>query len=245
MGARSAALASASVTIEDEWSTFNNIGALSYVESISAFGTYKNLYGLPELSSIAFGITLPVLGGTAALGAFRFGGDLLNEQRASLGFSNRFGIVSLGANAGYYQMNIEGGGTSTAFLFDFGGHAQLGNKICFGAHISNINQAKLSEVTNEYIPTYMKTGLSYRPNEQLMINAEVEKALETDLRFKMGLEYEIIETVFIRTGLITAPFKSNFGLGFDPGRVSVDYAFGNHPDLGDIHQFSFSYRIKK
>ncbi len=245
MGARSAALANASVTLSDEWSVFNNVGALSYVESTSTFATYKNLFGLSEISTMAVGFTMPVLNGTMGLGAFRYGGDLFNEQRIHAGFSNRFGLVSLGAAASYYQLNIEGGGTRKAFMFDFGGHAKLSEQFYFGAHISNINQAKISEVTGERIPTYMKTGLSYRPNENVMINAEVEKSIDEALRFKFGLEYEIIASVFIRTGIITKPFNSNFGIGFDPGRLSVDYAYGNHSNLGDIHQFSFVYRIKK
>ncbi|MFY0624989.1 MAG: hypothetical protein JXR07_01760 [Reichenbachiella sp.] len=245
MGARSASLAGSSVTLMDQWSSFNNIGALSYVEDINIFATYKNLYGLPELSSMAVGVTLPVWIGTATLGAYRFGGDLLNDHRVHAGFSNRFGIVSLGANFSYFQLNIEGGGTQTNFLFDFGGHAKLSEQFYFGAHISNVNQAKLSDLTGEKISTIMKTGLSYRPNEHLMINSEIEKSIDDDFRIKIGIEYEIINSVFARTGILTSPFNSNFGIGFEPGQISVDYAFGMHQDLGDFHQFSFTYRISK
>ncbi len=243
MGARSAALGGASVTLEDEWAVFNNVGALSYVEGISLFGSYRNQYGVPEFSSMAIGVTAPLLNGTVAVGAFRFGDDLYNEQKVNLGFSNRFGIVSLGANFNYYQISIMEGGTAQAFLFDFGGHAKLTEQFFFAAHVSNLNQAKVSEVNSERVPTYMKAGISYRPLESLMLNAEIEKSIDEDSQLKFAIEYEIIETVFIRTGIITEPFKSNFGIGFDPGKLAVDYAYGNHPDLGDIHQFSFTYRF--
>ena len=76
-----------------------------------------------------------------------------------------------------------------------------------------------------------------------MLNAEVEKDLDFDAYFRFGLEYEIIEKVKFRTGLVTEPFESAFGLGFAPSAFDVDYAFRNNPDLGDIHELSIAYRF--
>jgi len=245
VGARSDAQAGASVTLEDEWALFNNIGALSYVEEYNAFATYQNRYGLSELSVMAFGMAVPIFNGTAGFGFFRFGDDLLNEQRFNLGFSNRFGIVSLGLNIGFYQLNIEGSGTQNALLFDFGGHAKLTEHLFFGAHISNLNQAELSAFTGEKIATIMKTGISYRPSTELKINVEVQKEVEQDAQLKLGLEYALIERVFLRTGIRTKPFESSFGAGFHTGKFKIDYAFINNPDIGDVHELSVSYQLKK
>ncbi|MCV9386587.1 hypothetical protein [Reichenbachiella ulvae] len=244
MGARSAALAGSSLTLSDEWALFNNIGALADHQHLSVFGTYKNLYGISELSSIAAGATLPLWNGTLGLGAYRFGGDLLNEQRVNLGFSNRFGIVSLGLNVSYYQLNIENGGRSQNFMIDFGGRAEITPQLLFGAHISNINQAEITEDTGELVPTYMKSGLSYRPITSLMINAEVEKNLDDPMILKLGLEHQLINMLSLRLGFRTEPFISNFGLGFSPHKIKIDYSYSIHKDLGDIHQISFAYLIK-
>ena len=245
MGARSASLGGASTTIGDEWALFNNIGGLSYHTQTTAFVSYRNLYGLPEFSSISFGATHPLWNGVSGLGFFRFGNDLYNEQRANLGFSNQFGIVSLGINLSYYQLNIEGAGTSKNFIIDFGGQARLIDQLYFGAHVSNMNQATLSSTTDEKIPTIMKTGLSYRPNQNMMVNVELEKELEKEARLKLGLEHKMLEQFSIRTGFSTQPFEASFGLGFTPGKIGVDYYYGNNPDLGDIHQFSISYHFTK
>lgn len=241
MGARSAAIGGASVTIGDEWSLFNNIGGLANFEEKSIFTSFKNKYGISEFTSLALGGTYPMLGGTAGLGMFRFGDDLYNEQRVNLGFSNQLGIVSLGLNISYYQLNIEGAGSRKAMMIDFGGRAQLTEQLYFGAHVSNLNQAKLSTVTDERIPTVMKTGLSYRPSQDLMLNAEVEKVVDEDATFKLGLEYEIIENLRLRTGFRTKPFESTFGLGFYPGKFKADYSYNNNPDLGGIHEISLGY----
>ncbi|UXP30935.1 hypothetical protein N6H18_11290 [Reichenbachiella agarivorans] len=241
MGARSSAIAGTSVTISDGWALFNNIGALADAEKIAVFGSYRNLYGIPELSSIAAGATLPIWNGVFGVGVFRYGGDLLNEQRAHMGYSHRLGIVSLGLNLGYYQLNIENGGSTGNLMIDFGGRAELTKHLYFGAHVSNINQAKLSKQTGELVPTYMKTGLSYRPNSDLMLNTEVEKNLDDPLSFKIGMEYQIIEWVALRLGFKTEPFISNFGIGLNPKNLSIDYAYSIHPDLGGINQVSFAY----
>ncbi|MEO9964352.1 MAG: hypothetical protein ABJF11_01105 [Reichenbachiella sp.] len=244
MGARSAALGGASLTLGDEWSLYNNIGGLAAARDKAIFTSIKNKYGLTEFTSLAFGGIYPIWGGTAGLGVFRFGDELFNEQRLNLGFSNQFGIVSLGLNIGYYQLNVEGAGSRKTLLIDFGGRAKLTEQLYFGAHVSNLNQARLSKTTDERIPTIMKTGLSYRPGNDLMINLEVEKDIDQDAVFKIGLEYYVIDQVVLRTGFHTQPFESSFGIGFTPGKINIDYAYNNNPDLGGIHELSLVYRFK-
>ncbi|WP_119844594.1 hypothetical protein [Reichenbachiella sp. MSK19-1] len=245
IGARSTSLAGASVTITDEWALFNNIGALAEVKNLSVFGTYRNQYGLSELSTIAIGATVPLWNGTLGLGIYRYGGDLLNEQRINLGYSYQLGLVSLGLNMSYFQYYVEDGGTSSQMMIDFGGKAKISEQLYFGAHISNINQAELSTATEELVPTYLKTGLSYRPNESIMLNAEVEKNLDDPVTLRTGLEYQIIKVLALRMGFRTEPFISNFGLGFHIKHLKADYSFGIHPDLGNIHQVSFTYQIRR
>ncbi|MDW3210792.1 MAG: hypothetical protein R8N23_13030 [Reichenbachiella sp.] len=241
MGARSAAIGGSSITLGDEWALFNNIGGLAHFQEKSIFTSFKNKYGISEFTSLALGGTYPVLGGTAGLGMFRFGDDLYNEQRLNLGFSNQFGIVSLGLNVSYYQLNIEGAGSRKTAMIDFGGRAQLTEQLFFGAHVSNLNQAKLSTISDERIPTIMKTGLSYRPSQDLMINTEVEKEIDQEAVLKLGLEYKILDNLSLRTGFNTKPFESSFGLGFYPGKLKADYSYNNNPDLGGIHEISIGY----
>ena len=244
-GARSSALAHASITLSDTWSIFNNIGALAEVEAPELIGSYRIPYGISELSTVTIGGAYPALGGTFGAGIHRFGKDLYNEHRLSLGYSNKLGIVSLGINTCYYQVHIEGGGTDGNLMIDFGGRATLSRQLYFGAHISNINQATLSDNRHSQIPTYLKTGLSYRPNSGLMLNIEAEKSLETSLNLKAGLEYMIVDRIYLRTGIETISHISSFGAGFYPERLHVDYAYAIHPELGDIHEVSFSYQIQR
>jgi len=243
LGSRANGMGNASVTLADGWSMFNNIGGLARVENTMAMFTYQNKYGVPEFNTFGGGFVKPMLNGVAGIGVFRFGDDLYNEQKINLGFSNQFGLTSLGLNLNYLQYNIEGAGTKGILMLDFGGLATITDHLVFGAQVTNINQAELSSFTGEKVPTVMTAGLSYRPSNGLMLNAEIEKDLDFDAYFKIGLEYEIVKKVKIRTGLVTEPFESAFGIGFAPSAFDVDYAFRNNPNLGDIHELTITYRF--
>ena len=245
LGARASGMGNASATLADEWSIFNNIGALAQVESPAAFATYQNRYGVPDLNTFGGGFAKPIFNGVGGIGIFRFGNDLYNEQKINVGFSNQFGLASLGLNVNYLQYNIVGAGTRSILFLDFGGLATLTEQLVFGAQITNINQAQLSSFSGEKVPTVMTAGLSYRPSDRLMLNAEVEKDLDFDAVLKFGLEYEIIDKLRVRTGIIGEPFESAFGIGFRPSSFDIDYSYRNNPDVGDIHEMSIVYRFAK
>ena len=178
LGARATGMANASVTLGDSWSMFHNIGGLARVESSIAVFSYQNKYGIPEFATFGGAFVKPMLNGVAGVGVFRFGGDLYNEQKINVGFSNQFGFTSLGLNVNYLQYNIEGVGSKGMIILDFGGLATLTEQLVFGAQITNINQAELSSFSGEKVPSVMTAGMSYRPQKGLMLNAEIEKDLD-------------------------------------------------------------------
>ncbi len=245
LGSRANGMGNASVTLSDSWSMFHNIGALARFKHTSATASYQNRYGIPEFNTLGGGFTRPTLNGVAALGVFRFGDDLYSEQKINLGYSNQFGLASLGINVNYLQYNIEATGTRGIFTLDFGGVADITDQLLFGAQVTNITQSELSSFSGEKIPTVMTAGLSYRPSDELMLNAEIEKDLDFDAYFKLGLEYQVIEKLKVRTGLTTEPFESAFGVGFTPSAFTVDYAFRNNPNLGDIHELTITFQFKE
>jgi hypothetical protein len=114
----------------------------------------------------------------------------------------------------------------------------------FGAHIYNLNQAKLATYKNERIPTIMKAGFSYFPIKKLFLNAEIEKDVELSPRFKAGLEYAIIDKFFVRTGFNVNPDKYYFGAGFQNHRFQFNYAITVHSQIGAIHTMGIGLLFK-
>ncbi|MEP5612830.1 MAG: hypothetical protein ABJP45_11300 [Cyclobacteriaceae bacterium] len=245
LGARHASLAGASVTIADAYSLFNNIGGLGRIESHQVFGSYQNRFGIKEFQIVGAGAIYHSSFGNAGLGFYKFGDNLFSQQRIHLGLGNKFQMVSLGASVDFIQYQISSIGTKQAVSIEFGGIAEITKHLFFGAHIFNLNQANLVKETGEKVPVVMKTGISYRPSTELFLNLEIEKDHGFDEVFKVGLEYQIVGNVFVRTGISTRPFLSAFGVGFHPAKLRFDYAYLNDNNLGAIHEISLGYSFQK
>src|SRR5690606_13724781 len=108
---------------------------------------------LPGANRMAVVVASPVRTGTAAVGVYRMGSSLYNEQMISGGYSNKFGLASLGVKVNYIQYNAEGFGSKGVTTISMGGIASLTPTVKVGAHITNINQAKLSGDEEERVPT--------------------------------------------------------------------------------------------
>jgi hypothetical protein len=245
MGGRSAGLAYASATLHDEWSLLNNVGGLSKITQPSASFAYDVRAGLTGANRTAAVIGVPVKTGSAALGLFRFGDDLYNEQVISLGYSNQIGLASLGLKANYVQYHAEGFGTRRAVSLNFGGLAQLTQQITVGAYIVNLNQPKLSTLDNERLPTKLVAGLAVQPIATLLLVTEIEKDLDYDPTVKGGIEYAVYKKVNFRTGFNLHPNAVFFGLGFLIRKLKIDYALQYNNTLSAAHQASAVYRLER
>ncbi|WP_200976158.1 hypothetical protein [Echinicola sp. 20G] len=240
-GARSVGLANAHTTLDDAWSVFNNIGALGMLQKSSVFCSYDHRLGLNELTTLAAGGVVPTPIGNLGISLSHYGGQLFNQQVLGAGFSNKFGIGSFGIKASYFQTNIEGYGRSASPVFELGGLVELGPKVFWGAHIYNFTRAKISNNTEDYLPTIVKSGISYRPNEKLLVNVEAEKDILLDPLMKIGLEYNFTNRFWARCGIRTNPSNLHFGIGFHPKNISLDYAVAQNSQLGLTHHFSMNY----
>ncbi|MFL5730422.1 MAG: hypothetical protein ACJ75J_13120 [Cytophagaceae bacterium] len=246
LGARSAGLGNASVTVQDAWAFFNNISGTAELKQIQAGSTFQNRFGIKALNTAAAVIIYPTRYGVPSAGFSKFGDSHYSVQKVSLGFAHKIGHVSLGIKADYLQVAIEELNTRRAVLIEFGGIAFISQGLVFGAHIYNINQASLiGGVNKETAPVVMKAGLSYRPTEKLMVNAETQKDISHKPSLKTGIEYRVINKLSLRTGISTQSFISFFGFGFHNQKLRIDYAFSSHAQLGISNELSLSYQFRK
>ncbi len=245
MGGRTAGLGYASSTLADEWAMLNNVGGLAKAEKLNmAFG-YDTRPKLPGSNRMAAALSMPVKIGAAGFSLFRFGDDLYSEQIISAGYSNQFGITSLGLKINYVQYRAEGIGTKSFIGISFGGITELTKQISIGAYIVNLNQPKLSSIDDERAPTRLVAGISFKASEGCLLLSEVEKELNYDATLKAGLEYSIHKKVNLRTGFNLHPNAAFFGLGFKAGQLKVDYALQYNHTLSTAHQASAIYFIEK
>jgi hypothetical protein len=128
---------------------------------------------------------------------------------------------------------------------EFGGVATITPHLSFGAHVYNLNQAKLARYQDERLATLMKTGVSYKPIARLMLNLEAQKDIDFPAMVKAGVEYEIVKSFYLRTGVSTKPYISYFGIGVHKKKIQFDYALRTHTALGLSHHLSISLAFEK
>ena len=245
LGARNSALGGATVSVSDSWSLFNNIAGIGSLNDDAVLFSYQNRFGLKELQTIGAGFIRDLGSASIGLGTYRFGDDLFSEQKINLGIAHRLDNFSLGINFNYLQYNISKVGTKGALSIEMGGIAFLSDKVSIGANVFNINQTYLNKENRERIPVVMKAGIAFRPNEDLLLALETEKEIDFKDVIRIGVEYNLIKNIAVRTGLSTDPFIGNFGFGFNPTAFQFDYAFSNRAVLGSIHEVSLSYQISR
>ena len=207
--------------------------------------SYKAVANSEWNDSFSLATNVPTKKGTLAFGVVRLGDDIFSQQVSSLGVANRFGLASLGVKINYTSYNVKGLGTKSVPSIDFGGIAELAPDILVGAYIRNLNQAKLSEVEDERLPTLMNVGLSYRPTDHVMLNLEVEKDIDFSPSFKAGIDYAVIKNINLRTGINTNPDSQYMGMGITPNNIKLqfDYAWSNTRYWGSGHQVSLVYQF--
>lgn len=241
MSARANGMGNSFACLQDEWSMFNNIGGLSTVRKTTAAVSSDFQPALPTAQKVAALCALPMKTGTAGIGIFKFGDDLYNEQQLSTGYSNKFGIASLGVKLNYVQYHAEGFGTKGVITISVGGIAQLTEQLSIGAHITNINQPEISSLEHEHLPTLLNVGIGFRSSEKLFITTELEKDLDYKATWKGGVEYKAHKKIMLRTGFNAYPAAGFLGIGFKPKKFTLDYAFRYRPETGGGHQASISY----
>ena len=242
MGARAAGMGYASAVLKDEAAIFNNPGSLTGDKS-SAFFAYEVRPEMPGASRTAAGIQIPFKIGVGAFGIFRFGDDLYSEQLLSLGFSNQFGITSLGVKVNYIQYRAEGFATKSALGLDFGGLTQLTPNISVGAYIVNLNQPEISP--GERLPTRLVAAIGFKLDEAFLIATEINKEINYPASWRTGFEYTIHKKIFVRSGFNLYPTAVHTGIGAKTRKLKIDYALQFSQALGESHQASLIVQLSK
>lgn len=235
----------ASVTMEGYWASFQNTAGITTTESLEVGATYENRFGIAGMDFMAAGLTSKLPFGHASLNVFRFGDDLYKEHKVSLGYATELGIIKLGGRVNYLQYQVLDFGTKRTYSIDFGGIATLTPQLRVAAQALNISQSSILSEEEQRVPTLLKLGLSYRPREYFMLNAEIEKDIIKPAMVKLGAEYNFLEKFYLRTGVNSGSYQSFYGLGFKYLSFQWDYALSNHAEMGFSHSLSMHYKLRK
>jgi hypothetical protein len=248
LGARSAALGNASVTLNDFWSVHNNQAGMAFYNEM-AVGVYgENRFLMKELTQGAIAFILPVKkAGVFGLNYNFFGYSQYNESKVGLAYAMAFSNkISGGVQLDYIRSYIaENYGSTNIFTFELSLQAKIIKNLVFGVHVFNPIHVKMSKYSDERVPVIFRAGLSYSFSDKALIAIETEKDINQKAQFRMGVEYHLVKPVYLRIGIGTSPFTNSFGVGLEFGNFKADISASRHQVLGFSPQISMVYSFKK
>ena len=247
-GAKSLGLANTYVNQGDLWSNYNNQAGLSQVEDLT-FGVFgDNRFFGSGLSTIGFASALPTKSGVFGVSYKRFGyKDLYNQSNVSLNYGRVLTEnINVGVGLSYLNTFIGNNyGSSSALSANLGLTSKLNENLQLGAHISNINRAKLDDFDDERYPTILTLGVQYNISEKVQTFIEVDKDIDHKQSIRGALNYDIDKTFSLRVGAATNPTLFSFGIGYGKNAFRLDIGSSYHQILGLSSNVTLLYSIKK
>ncbi|MGB0915163.1 MAG: hypothetical protein ACPGVI_03780 [Crocinitomicaceae bacterium] len=242
-GGRSMSLGNASATMNDVWAFHNNPGALADMDKFSVGVSYENRFLLKELQSQAFAVAIPLKVGVISVGGNMYGYTQFRSYKAGLGYSMKLSeMFYAGVQLNYQGLRLaDFYGSKNSVTAEAGLYAKFTEKWKLGISVYNLGRAKLSDYEDDRYSTIMRLGSSYDFSEKLMLAIEVEKDLDNPVRFKTGLEYEVINDFYLRGGIKTTPLELTFGLGYHLKQVHINVGSAYHQVLGWAPHFSIAF----
>lgn len=229
---RGMALGGTGVTFTDQFSAWTNPAGLAQLEAFGVNLSGEQRFGLSELKQVNLGAALPTAFGGFGFTASSFGYSGLRESRVTLAYGRsltdnfRLGGEIIGLNTG-----IEGYSSRFAATFALGMQVDIIPELTVGFRA--YSPFRVEVVENEYLPQLFTVGFGYRPNNKLLLLAEVDQDLDVETRFRAGLEYNLTSDFDLRFGISTGPAEMSIGAGYRINeKIGIQIAARYHETLG-------------
>lgn len=245
-GAKATAMGGVGVAESNIWSAFNNQAGLADLESMSAGIIYENKFLLKELGVKAGAFAMPVNNGVFGLSFSQFGFHLYNDNKIGLAYAMPLSDrLNAGVQLDYLLTQIaEDYGRKGVFTFEVGLMAKLSDNIILAGHVFNPINVKLTDYVEERVPAKIRMGLKYILSEKANMQAEIEKDINHKAVVRFGVDYEIVENVYVRTGFGTNPSVFAFGFGVNVNNFKIDFGTSKHNALGYSPALSLMYNFR-
>lgn len=224
------------------WSAFSNPAWMSTDQSSVSFFGYR-FSGFSELTDMAVSLTQPSAFGTFGLGAHRYGYEHFTEQRFIFAMKQHLDRVHAGLSLSYQHISFgESYGSAAAVGISFGLGIQVTETLSLGARAMHLNRPAYAN-SEELIPGELATGVGYKISNIAFLTADIVKDPDFPVSFRSGLSIEIVESLFIRSGITGKPSSYSFGFGYQPGDWQVNLGVQQHHALGLSAAMDFVYHF--
>lgn len=247
VGARSMSLANSSVCLTDAWAYHHNPGALAFVDKTTVGLSYENRFTLKELQTQGLVVAHPLKKGVLSIGGQFYGYQLYRTTRIGVGYSMKLNEkLAAGVQINYQGLRISNYGTQNTVTGEVGMLAKINEQINLGFSVFNVNRSKLSAFQDDRYSTYLRLGLSYQLSSKVLFLAEAEKEVQSAIRPKGAMEYEVVKNFKLRLGVAGNPTELTFGIGYAfTNGFQLDAGSAWHQVLGWSPHLGLTYGFNK
>ncbi len=265
---RARAMGDAGVAVADDaYAPFFNPAGIAQAAAPALATSYVQPYGLDFVDQVYFGAVMPVgqRPGGFGIGLRRFaveyeGVDLTTETTLTGSFGTRVyedlhSSIDFGANLNFNHLEFGetiGSGVGADDGFDPGDDWAVGvdvglmvtlhERTRLGVAVKNLNNPQIG-IDNEELTQRLNAGISYIPYDGVTTTFEFENTLDGELQYHGGVEMTMLESLFLRGGVITNPNKLAAGFGYEMEGLAVHYGFSTGGGtLDSSHQFGLTFR---
>jgi len=245
-GSRFQALSDASSGLTGGWSIFGNQAGLAGINQIVIGGSFQNRFLVNELSTRAAFLVLPIQSSVFALSISQFGQIPFRQEKYGLAYAQQISPkLNFGMQFNCYQLFLsEENRSVSSFGAELGVQYLFTERLVVGFHVVNPYRTgvKLSSGMFRY-PSRIKVGTFYRLSDIFCLTSELENDFGDHFVLKSGIEYSILEKLFVRAGVAGKPYQLSGGIGFEVKKLTFDLATTYNQYLGNSPSVSFQYQF--
>jgi hypothetical protein len=235
-------MAHAAVALQDVWSIEQNqAGLCDLKKPIFSIGSTPSLLD-NELKTQAVIGAFPFQRNVFGLNFQRHGITEYNEQKAGFTYARRFNTLFAAISGNYHQLHIQNYGLARSLSIEVGLQYWVNSNLCLGVHIANPNQSAYSS-NIAVIPRSAQIGASYRFSDELKLATSIYKVSNNPVDICAGIEYSLVDWIFLRGGISVNPLKQYIGVGIHYSQFRLDLATVSHTTLGYSPQLALSYEL--
>jgi hypothetical protein len=235
-GARAAGMGGIVSVDVDVWSTVNNPGSLGMLTGAGVGVSHEQRFAVADLGVSTIVGALPLWGNVvgAYVSSFNLGMASFGESLAGLSAGRKLNEylsvgVSIEGRMLYFPQEYHN-------LWAVSGRAGIlaypTKNLWIGFCAANITLSAWNSEERDLLPVVFTLGARYAVATSVQLYAETSKDIYEALRVKIGTEFTVVQALYLRVGIVSAPFETHFGVGYAHKRFRFDAALSRHPVLG-------------
>lgn len=204
---------------------------------------YQSRFSMKELSIMSVSGVLNTSFLNFGLNFGTYGFDHFRESKIGLTMARKLSDkINLGVTVHLHTINSAAQEENTYFIFpDVAAEYIFSDKLILGLGLNSLFRGAINDELKERNTFAIHTGFSYQLSKKCILGAEFESNSEKEVRYRMGIEYTMIDNFPVRVGYSSKPALPSIGISYALKKISMDVAAETHQQLGTSISIGLRY----